>query len=47
MKGVVYKACVHSVLTYGAENWAMKVEVFSEAASQREENAENDLQSDI
>ena len=21
MKGVVYKACVHSVLTYGAETW--------------------------
>ena len=28
MKGVVHKACVHSVLTYGAENWAMKVRVF-------------------
>ena len=28
MKGVVYKACVHSVLTYGAETWAMKVGVF-------------------
>ena len=27
MKGVVYKACVHSVLTYGAETWAMKAEV--------------------
>ena len=21
MKGVVYKACVHSMLTYGAETW--------------------------
>ena len=31
MKGVVYKACVRSVLTYG----------------HREENAENDLWSDI
>ena len=28
MKGVVYKACVHSVLTYGAETWVMKVGVF-------------------
>ena len=28
MKGVVYKACVHSVLTYGADTWAMKVGVF-------------------
>ena len=28
MKGVVYMACVHSVLTYGAETWAMKAGVF-------------------
>ena len=28
MKGVVCKECVHSVLTYGAETWAMKVGVF-------------------
>ena len=28
MKGVVYKACVLSVLTYGAETWAMKAGVF-------------------
>ena len=28
MKGVVYKACVHSRLTYGAETWAMKAGVF-------------------
>ena len=28
MKGVVYKACVRSTLTYGAETWAMKAGVF-------------------
>ena len=28
MKVVVYKACVRSVLTYGAETWAMKAGVF-------------------
>ena len=28
LKGVVYKACVRSVLTYGAGTWAMKVGVF-------------------
>ena len=28
MKGVVYKACVCSVLTYGAETWAMEARVF-------------------
>ena len=28
MKGVVYKACVRSVLTYGAETWAIKAGVF-------------------
>ena len=28
MNGVVYKACVHSMLTYGAHTWAMKAEVF-------------------
>ena len=28
MKGVVYKACVHSMLTYGAETWAMKAGLF-------------------
>ena len=28
MKGVVFKVSVHSMLTYGAETWAMKVEVF-------------------
>ena len=28
MKGVVYKVCVHSMLTYGAKTWAMKAGVF-------------------
>ena len=28
MKGVVYKACVCNVWTFGAETWAMKVGVF-------------------
>ena len=28
MKGVVYKACVCSMLMYGAEMWAMKAGVF-------------------
>ena len=28
MKGALYKACVRSVLMYGAETWAMKVGVF-------------------
>ena len=28
MKGVVYKACVCSMLTYGAEAWVMKAGVF-------------------
>ena len=28
MKCVVYTACVHSMLTYGAETWAMKAGVF-------------------
>ena len=28
MKVVVYNACVRSMLTYGAETWAMKAEVF-------------------
>ena len=28
MKGVVYKACVRSVLTYGSETWVMKAGVF-------------------
>ena len=28
MKGIVYKACVRSMLMYGAETWAMKAGVF-------------------
>ena len=28
MKGVAYKACVCSMLTYGAETWMMKAGVF-------------------
>ena len=28
MKGVVYKACIGSVLTCGAETWAIKAGVF-------------------
>ena len=28
MKGVVYKVCVCSVLTYGTETWGMKAGVF-------------------
>ena len=28
MKGVVYKACVRSMLTYGTKTWAMKAGVF-------------------
>ena len=28
MKDVVYKACVRSMLTYGAETWAVKAGVF-------------------
>ena len=28
MKGVLYKACVHSMLTYGAETWVMKARMF-------------------
>ena len=38
MKGVVYKACVRSVLTYGAD-LGDESRGFSEAASHREENA--------
>ena len=28
MKGVVYKVCVHIMLMFGAETWALKVGVF-------------------
>ena len=27
MKGVVYKACVHSMLIYGSDTWVMRVGV--------------------
>ena len=33
MKGVMYKACMCSVLTYGAETWAMKAGVFQKLQS--------------
>ena len=38
MKDVVYKACVCSVLTYGAETWAMKAGAFQRLQA-TEENA--------
>ena len=38
MKGVVYKACVHSVLMYGAD-LGDESRGFSEAASHSEESA--------
>ena len=28
MKGVVYRACIRSVMTYGIETWVMKAGVF-------------------
>ena len=28
MTGVVYKVCVHSVLTHGVKTWLMKIGVF-------------------
>ena len=46
MKDVVYKACVCSELTYGAETWAMKARVFQRLRA-TEENAWNDLKSDV
>ena len=46
MKGVVYKTCVCSMLTYGTATWAMKVGVF-QRQSHREKNSENDLWSDV
>ena len=35
MRGFMYKACVHSVLTYEAETWVMKAGVFRCCESQR------------
>ena len=35
MKGVVYEACVRSVLTYGAETWAIRVGCFRGCEPQR------------
>ena len=35
MKGVVYKACVRSLLMYGTETWAMKAGVFQRRATER------------
>ena len=37
MKGVVYKACVCSMLMYGAETWLMKAGVFRRCKPQRGE----------
>ena len=37
MMGAVYKACVCSVLTYGAETWAMKAGLFRGCEPQRGE----------
>ena len=42
MKDVAYKACC-SMVTYGAENWAMK----EEAVSHSVDNAVNDLQNEL
>ena len=47
MKGVMYKACVRSVLTYGGRNLDDESRGVSEAASHREKNAENDMWSDV
>ena len=43
----VYKACVHSMLTYGGRKLGDETRGISVAASHREENAENDLQSEV
>ena len=37
MKGVLYKARVHSMLTYGAETWAIKAGFFRGCEPQRGE----------
>ena len=47
IKGVVYKACVRSMLILWGRNLVDESRGVSEAVSHREKNAENDLQSDI
>ena len=47
MKDVVYKACVCSVLMYGAETWAMKVGGVSEDINHREQLGESNLQNKV
>ena len=39
MKGVVYKACVRSALTYGAETWVNKAGLFQRLRATEGENA--------
>ena len=47
MKGVVYKACVCSMLMYGAETLGDESRGVSETANHREKNGKNDLWSDV
>ena len=39
IKSVAYKACVCSMLTYGAETWAMKAGMFQRLRATEKENA--------